>query len=417
MASALKMTTKRRSGRDQDITTLVNRVRKTLYLRDLSPLYLSMATVLANRLGSQVWLMLVGPAGCGGTEILRLMTGCGYVRAIDDFSVGGLLSGVSKREFTKGTKGGFLFECGQGDTVLVKDFTSVLDMRLDQMKPVLMALRNIFDGRFVRQVGSDGSRTITWEGRLGMITKCTPEIDKAYQVLTVMGDRFIYYRFQDTDGELEARTAMEHIGWDREEVRSTVAAVMEIAAETDPAPGLEGGQRDRLIACAALASRARTGVMRDRYSREIMEVGESEGPARVALQLNHLYDALYRLGLSGDDIWGCLRGVALGTIPGLRGRVIRLMINACFPTSLGGQGKAGVTVGEMAEMYGLPGRDQMLRRAVEELEVLGVVKRAKQGAGKVVRLTVSGDEDGRGRPRDLWEPSEWLVDKWRRGWK
>jgi hypothetical protein len=68
-----------------------------------------------------------------------------------------------------------------------KDFTSIIDMHCDARAEVLAALRELYDGRWDRSVGAEGGRTLTWEGRFGLIAGCTTAIDSAHSVISIMG--------------------------------------------------------------------------------------------------------------------------------------------------------------------------------------------------------------------------------------
>ena len=78
--------------------------------------------------------------------------------------------------------------------ILCKDFASVLAMHRDTRGTVLAALREIYDGAWVRHVGVDGGRTLAWSGKVALIAGCTPTIDSHHAVMAAMGERFMLYR-------------------------------------------------------------------------------------------------------------------------------------------------------------------------------------------------------------------------------
>src|SRR5262249_40512881 len=139
------------------------------------------ATYVANRKldGDPVWVMLVGGSGVGKTE--RLSSLAVMPDVVLESSITGpaaLLSGTGKKERAKDATGGLLRKLPNGDgLLLLKDFTSVIDMHRDSRAEVLAALREIYDGRWDRSVGAEGGRTLTWQGRLGLIAGCTTAID------------------------------------------------------------------------------------------------------------------------------------------------------------------------------------------------------------------------------------------------
>jgi hypothetical protein len=67
-------------------------------------------------------------------------------------------------------------------------------MNRDTRALVLAALREIYGGRWSRDVGSDGGQTPRWSGRLVLIGASTPAWDSAHQVISTMGDRFVLVR-------------------------------------------------------------------------------------------------------------------------------------------------------------------------------------------------------------------------------
>ena len=60
---------------------------------------------------------------------------------------------------------------------------------LDAIDAVLAALREIYDGRWERNVGIDGGQTLTWTGRIIVIGAVTTAWDSARSVVSSMGDR------------------------------------------------------------------------------------------------------------------------------------------------------------------------------------------------------------------------------------
>ena len=52
-------------------------------------------------------------------------------------------------------------------------------MRPESKAEVLSALREIYDGKWTRYIGTDGGRPLHWEGKLGLVFGCTGAIDTA----------------------------------------------------------------------------------------------------------------------------------------------------------------------------------------------------------------------------------------------
>ena len=146
-----------------------------LHLPDLEPVYATLGAAAANYLpGTPVWLVLVSPPASGKTEILGSLALLPDVLQAATLTEASLLSGSPKREHGKGAKGGLLRELGDFGLVILKDMGSLLSMRPDAKSEVFAALREIYDGSWTRYVGTDGGRTLHWNGKLGMLAGATP---------------------------------------------------------------------------------------------------------------------------------------------------------------------------------------------------------------------------------------------------
>lgn len=47
--------------------------------------------------------------------------------------------------------------------LVIKDFTTILSMDRNVRAEVMAALREVYDGRYQRNVGTDGGKTLTWK--------------------------------------------------------------------------------------------------------------------------------------------------------------------------------------------------------------------------------------------------------------
>jgi hypothetical protein len=187
--------------------------RKWLYLPDSGVVYVPVGAVGANLMeGDPVWVMIVGPSSGGKTEIIVAIVRLPYVRLGATLTEPALLSGTSKKQMEAGSKGGLLREIGDFGILALKDFTSILAMHRDKRAEVLAAMREIFDGSWTRNVGTDGGRTLTWSGKLGLVAGCTAAIDSYHGVMAVMGERFLLYRLPTTDPIQQAKQALANTG-------------------------------------------------------------------------------------------------------------------------------------------------------------------------------------------------------------
>jgi hypothetical protein len=274
---------------------------------DPVPLYVALAAVLANRMeeGDPLWLMIVGGSSRGKTEILVGMSALEYVRTMGSLSEAALLSGTPKKDQEKTAKGGILRELpATGGVLLVKDFGAILSMPRERRASVLQALREIYDGRYTRDVGTSGALKLEWAGRLGFIAGATGELDRAHAVISALGERWLTLRLGDDTAQSSARAALRHSATARmrEELRSVVGGYLgAIEPPLLEPPNVQ--DEDMLAALAELAATARSPVLRDTYrDREIELVPQSEGPGRIVRQFHKLMTCLEAMGLGARDV-------------------------------------------------------------------------------------------------------------------
>jgi hypothetical protein len=365
------------------LAELVAVFRRWLFLDDDGPVYAVLAAVAANLMvGDPLWLMLVGPSSGGKTELLNAVTGLPHVHAAATLTEGALLSGTPKREKDKASKGGLLREIGPFGILAIKDFTSILSMNRDPRAQLLAALREIYDGAWTRHVGVDGGRTLSWQGKLGLVAGCTAAIDSFHAVMATMGERFLLYRLPAIDPQEQATRALGNTGREREmraALAGAVAGLFRGLRLPDAPPELDAGEREGLVALASLTARGRSAVERDPHTREIELILDPEAPARLAQSLRRLYGGLLAIGLDRPRAWAHVVKVGLDCLPKVRRGVFGILADA-------GGGICTSTT-EVAEALGYP--TTTTRRALEDLTVHGVATRiiAPKGGADQWRLT------------------------------
>jgi hypothetical protein len=106
-------------------------------------------------------VLVVGGSGAAKTETVAPLTGAGAVTISTITGEAALLSGTPAKSRAKHATGGLLRKVGPSGLLVVKDFTSILSMNRDTRALVLAALREIYDGHWTRNVGTDGGFTLT----------------------------------------------------------------------------------------------------------------------------------------------------------------------------------------------------------------------------------------------------------------
>lgn len=343
------------------------------------------AVYVANMVlaGDPVWMFLVGGSGHGKTE--RLVPLAIMPRVMLSSTLSGeaaLLSATARKDRAEHAHGGLLRRIGDKGILVCKDFTSVLEMDRTARGQVLAALREVYDGRWDRDVGAEGGQTLTWQGKCGFLAGCTTAIDRAHSVMNDMGPRSLFVRLARADLDKLAASALDQMGHEsrmRDEMAEATAGLLthltgsphEVTPET----------RAGLIGLANLVSQGRSPVHRD-YKGEIELIMDSEAPTRIIKQLGQIWRACGVLCLGTDDSWEVVRRCALDSIPKLRGAVIRYLAGHA-------DGADTTAIG-----IGVVHPSRTVKRALEDLEAHGVVERKSAGQGHAHTWTLT--EQARG---------------------
>jgi hypothetical protein len=245
-----------------------------------------LGTLVANLLpGDPVWLGLVAPPSSAKTELLNSISGLPFVVSVSTLTLASLLSGTPRRQRTPGATGGLLRQVSNPGLLCLKDFTSTLKMRPESKSEVLSALREIYDGKWTRYIGTDGGKPLHWTGKLGLVFGCTGAIDTQHSVSDALGNRFLLSRLEPGKGQL--CWAFRHVGGKTAAMRRELAESVNLlfaAPRPDPHE-LSEHEIERFERVTELVVRLRGAVERDRYRRELDAIYGAEGPARLGLSL------------------------------------------------------------------------------------------------------------------------------------
>jgi hypothetical protein len=278
---------------------------------------------------------------------------------------------------------------GKFGIIVCKDFTSVLSEGSDTRSGVFAALREIYDGKWVRRLGSEGGRTLAWTGQAGLIAAVTETIDRHSEAMGAMGERFVFYRMPalGDEGRLAQGRVAGHNTGRQAAIRRLLAMagaefIEGLEIPTAPEP-LSPEALEALVFLSDLATRCRSAVERDGFHKEVELVPQSEALGRMQAVLTQLVRGLWLIGLDDNEVQRLIRTVALDSMPKHRRSVVELIANS----DLGVRYSAAAA----ADKLGLP--TAAVDRTLVDLAAHGIVDRYS------------------GRPHQ-WGPSEWLQDRW-----
>jgi len=268
---------------------------------DLDSLDAMLATAAVEQLdGDPLWLLLISGSGNAKTETVQSLDGAGALVTSTISSPGALLSASPSKERAKDATGGLLRKVGGRGVVVIKDVTSILSMDRNMRAEVLGALREVYDGRWSRNVGTDGGRTLEWAGRLAVIGAVTTAWDKAHDVIASMGDRFVLLRMDSSTGrQVAGRRAIRNTGSEVTMRAELAAAVGALLATVEPALATQPTEQEIevLLAAADVVTLARTGVEYD-YRGDVIDAHAPEMPTRFAKQLTQVVRGGVAVGMT-----------------------------------------------------------------------------------------------------------------------
>jgi hypothetical protein len=324
--------------------------------------------------GDPPWLLVVGGSGAAKTETVMPLVGAGAEMVSTITGEAALLSGTPAKERAKDATGGVLRRLGSSGLLVIKDVTSILSMNRDTRSQVLSALREIYDGRWHRDIGSEGGRRLTWQGRLVVIGAVTTAWDQAHSVIAAMGDRFVLVRIDSTDNRraagLQALRNVDREPTMRGELTETVGALLE-AARARTTAELTDADMESVLDRADLVTRARTGVERD-YAGNVVCAHAPEMPTRFAKQLAQLMRGGTAIGMTAADAFDLMLRCAADSVPPLRLAVLGDIVD--HPTS---------TTSDVVERLQLPRRT--VDRVLQELHLLELLHVDAVPRGESVR--------------------------------
>lgn len=320
--------------------------------------------------GDPPWLLVVGGSGAAKTETIAPLGAVGAHMVSTITGEAALLSATPEERRSKKAHGGLLKAIGSHGLVVIKDFTSILSMHRDTRAAVLAAFREIYDGHWTRNVGTDGGMTFSWRGRIVVIGAVTTAWDAHHQVVATMGDRFVLVRYCGEQRRAAGRQAIKNVSHEaemRDELREAVRAVLS-AAKGKPEPEVDDDTIGDLLSMADLVTRCRTSVERDFQGNPVF-AHALEMPTRFAKQLVQLVRGGLVLGMSQERAMSVAVRAARDSMPPQRLAVLADVDEHAMSRTA-----------EVARRLRMPWRSA--DRVLQELQLLGCLRTDEDQDGK-----------------------------------
>jgi len=348
------------------LSELKDVVRKYLLLDDYTVVDIIVAVIVANFFKTDpLWMLILGASSTAKTELLTALEGLPMTFFISDLTTNTLVSGK---------KGASLLPRLNKKIIVMKDFTTVLSKRPDDLKIIMGQLREVYDGKFVKSYGTGD--TVNWAGHVGFIGACTPVYDRKHGVISQMGERFLLYRNIIKNDFKPGIQALAGFGGElkmRSELKKAFTKFLNQFKKANlKVPKLSEDMQYQIVSLAILCGHGRCGVHRDRYARdEITYLPEPEGSPRLSKQFYHLGIALMAIkGVNEitEDIYSILTKVGTDLIPRIRFNIIKYLWDS---RALEGTGNF-LTTTEVARGTGIHGKTSL--RALQDMSIIGLTK-------------------------------------------
>jgi hypothetical protein len=272
-------------------------------------------------------------------------------------------------------------------------------MRQEQQSEIIAQLRECYDGQYTKIFGN--GKEINWRGRFGVVAACTPVWDKHYGVIGSMGDRFILYRTDHSDGGRMGLQAQKIVGQEdrmRGEIRKAVHQFVDQFQRIENLQFRRDEAADLMVInLACFVAYGRCPVDRDRYTQAITYQPMPEGTPRLVKQLMQI-----GMGLSlangknciDGDVYAVVKKMGCDLVPVQRLRLLEELHRTKTAELLNDWRETR----DIADAVNIPGATARL--LLEDMMIVGILNRQR------------GDSDG-GRPPYSWQltadVSEWIA--------
>jgi hypothetical protein len=328
--------------------------------------------------GDPVWLLVIAGSGDAKTETLEPLAAVGATVVSTITSAGALLSGLAKKDWDDEATGGLLRQLGKEGLLVLKDMTSVLSLGADARRSVLSALRDVYDGHYVREVGGGGGRREEWNGRIVVVGAVTTAWDTTERDTTAkMGDRFVVIRMNaSVERRAESGRSALAAGGHEDRMRIELALAVKLlfqeidiaSIQADGDVELTQAEQTTLLDVVDLITRARSGVEYDFRGQHVVYAHTPEAPTRLIKQLGQLFRGCVAIGLSRKAALALTLRAGRDTLPPIRRLLLTdLLVNGkSAPSQIAKRLQKGLTLisRELEALYELG----LLGTAVDDVE-------------------------------------------------
>jgi len=306
------------SGKGLHYQEILRRYQRWLHMPDDGVLKAIFGSVIANRLpGEPLWLFLIAPPGGSKSELLMSLIDAPHITTTTSLTPHALVSGAS---FGGGGDPSLIPKLNN-KVLVIKDFTTILNMHFTLREEIFGILRDAYDGKTEKFFGNGVFRS--YNSKFGLIAGVTPAIEQI-EGQTALGERFLRYRIQ-MGGDVHMGTqlikrALSNVAQEdvmRKELRDTGREALD--HEFKIIPEVPESIDNALLHLAQWVAVLRGSVMRERYTGQVNFKPSPEVGTRLAKQFRKMCLGVGMfLGkqVVGDSELQLVKKIARDTIPG-----------------------------------------------------------------------------------------------------
>ncbi len=363
------------------IDELLKIFKKYLYIEEDYSITIPLSEVIANFAPIEPDIVgIIAPSGSSKTEIIRAL---GELENQYCYPV----STITGHTFVSGLKENIdLAPCLRGRLLTIKDFTSILSKKKDEVSEIFADLRELTDGHIGKDFGS-GVKKHYKDIHTSVLFGCTNAIEKHNSMYSILGQRIVYFR-PASDKKKSMQAAMKNAGTEknfRDELHKVSLQFINsiLSNNKDRLTTLSHipeDMKERVEGLVAFLANVRTPIDRD-FKGNMATLPEPEYPTRLAKTFCKLIDAhalLYNRTPTWDDAYLAYR-LTLDNIPMERRKVLSVLLD--------GNEK---TTSEVQEAAKIP--NTMAHRVLDDLKTLEIIDYFSMGRGKPDVWQLSNEE-------------------------
>jgi hypothetical protein len=359
-------------GKNIPAVDVYKEYKKWFYLPDTTVIDVLFGTIIANRLeGDPLWLFLIAPSGGTKTEFCLSISEAPRIVSVTTMTPHSLISGAS-------TGGGdpSLIPLLDEKVLVIKDFTTILQMNSTHRDEIVGILRDAYDGKTEKIFGNGIFRS--YESKFGLIAGVTPKIELYIAGNTAFGERFLGYKIPISPLHKERlkylARAMKNVNKEtkmRQDLKEFGKEVLSYNY-TKNNVNIPDALLNKLMLLAEWTATMRGSVERDTYSKEIVAEPFVELATRLVKQFKKFIIgvSLFRGKRTATrNEYAVIRDIAVGSVATDLNKITKCVYN---------KGKEKwCEYKEILEKTELSSEN--LRRKIENLVMLKVLHKKKSG--------------------------------------